>query len=147
MGRPDGEPDAIEERRSIVADRLINGWTAPRIAKELGHHHSTIYEDIAAIRDQWAENQTHSYGEWVARELERLDYLESKIAHRIDTGDTNAIQIGLRIQERRAKYLALDSPTRVVIEDALSAEIRELAEQVGQLDNPIVREIVSGNQS
>lgn len=147
MGHPPTKADEVEQRRSIVADRLINGWSGRRIAQELGVTHTTIQGDIAAIRSQWAENQTHSYAEWVARELERLDYLESKIAHRIDTGDTNAIQIGLRIQERRAKYLALDSPTRVVIEDALSAEIRELAEQVGQLDNPLVREIVSGIQS
>jgi hypothetical protein len=146
MGHPATKPDEIEERRSIVADLLINGWTAPRIARHMNMHHQTIYNDIEAIRNQWAKNQTHSYGEWVARELERIDYLESKLAHRIDTGDVAAINAAKGLQERRAKYLALDQPTHLIIEDELSAEIRELASQLGQLDNPIVREIVSGNQ-
>lgn len=147
MGRPDGEADAIEQRRSIVADRLINGWSARRIAKELGVHHNTIDGDIIAIRAEWTKNQTRKYDEWVAQALEDLDYLRSKIAHRIDTGDLNAGALALRYDERRAKYLALDQPTRLVIEDALSAEIRELAEQVGALDNPVVREILGGDES
>lgn len=144
MARPVGvTPDSIEERRTVVADLLINGWTAPRIARHMGVHHSTIYDDITAVRDQWAQNQTHSYGEWVARELERVDYLESKLAHRIDTGDVAAINAAKGLQERRAKYLALDQPTRVVIDDTQMSGLKELAEQLGVLDRPAVREVLA----
>lgn len=139
--------DAIAERRTIVADLLVNGWTAPKIAKHLGMHHSTIYEDIAAVRAQWKINQTHSYDEWVQRELEALDHMEAKIAHRIDTGDTQAVQARLRIQERRAKYLALDAPTRVIVEDSMTAEIRELAAQLGVEDAPVIRELLDAENA
>lgn len=145
MGHPPEETDAIEQRRSTVADFMLNGWSAPKIAKHLGVHHETIYRDITAIRAQWAENQTHSYNEWVHRELQRLDYLEEKLDPRLSTGDPAALQVALRIQERRSKYLALDAPTRIVIDDGLTAEIRELAEQVGALDSPVVQEILNAH--
>lgn len=142
MGHPTGTDDAIEQRRSIVADLLVNGWNAPKIAKHLSVDPKTVYNDIAAIRTQWKENQTHSYDEWVQAELEALSHMEAKIAHRIDTGDLTAVQTRLKIMERRAKYTALDQPTRFVIDDGLTAEIRDLAEQVGQIDSPAVRAIL-----
>lgn len=135
--------DEIEARRSIVADLLLNGWTAPAIARHVTVHHSTIYDDIEAIREQWKVNQTHKYDQWVAGELQTLSHMESKIAHRIDTGDLNAVTARLKIMERRAKMLGLDSPTRFVIEDSITAEIRELAEQLGMTDAPAVREILA----
>lgn len=141
------QEDAIELRRSIVADLMLNGWSAPKIAKHVGVVHQTIYTDIKAIRDQWAKNQTHSYDEWVQAELEALTDMEAKIAHRIDTGDLQAVQTRLKIQERRAKYLGLDSPTRFVIDDGLTAEIRELAEQVGMTELPAVRAILDAHTS
>lgn len=136
------QQDALAARRSIVADLLLNGWSGPAIAKHVGVHHDTVYEDIKAIRAQWAENQTHSYEEWVQRELQALDDLEAKIAHRIDTGDLQAVQTKLKIQERRTKYLGLDSPTRFVIDDGLTDEIRKLAEEVGMTDSPAVQAII-----
>lgn len=151
MGRPPGTDAEIEaareERRVIVADLLVNGWTAPKIARHIGAHHSTVYEDIAAVRAMWKENQTQPYDVWVTRELEALDHMEAKIAHRIDMGDVQAIQVRLRIQERRAKYLALDQPTRVIIDDGLTAEIRELAEQVGMTELPAVRAVIGASNS
>lgn len=140
-------PESIEERRTKVAELLINGYSGNKIAHQLGVHHSTIYDDIAAIRELWRQNQTHPYDVWVTRELERLDYLEEKLSLRLDRGDPAALQVALRIQERRAKYLALDQPTRVIIDDGLTAEIRELAEQLGQMDSPVVKEILSAGNS
>lgn len=139
--------DAVEQRRTIVADLTLNGWSGPQIAQRLGVHHSTVYDDLTAIRDQWKLNQTQPYDAWVTRELQRLDYLEEKLAPRLDRGDPQAIQTALRIQERRAKYLGLDSPTRFVIDDGLTAEIRELAEQVGMTELPAVRAILDAHTS
>jgi hypothetical protein len=151
MGRPPGTDAEIEaareERRVKVAELLINGYSARKIATQLGVHHSTVNDDIAAVRAQWAENQTHSYQTWVARELQRLDYLEEKLSLRLDRGDPAALQVALRIQERRAKYLALDQPTRVIIDDGLTAEIRELAEQVGMTELPAVRAVLGASNS
>lgn len=151
MGRPTGTDAEIEaareERRVIVADLLVNGWNAPKIARHLSVHPSTIYDDIAAVREQWAKNQTRSYDEWVKGELQALDHMEAKIAHRIDTGDLNAVQTRLRIMERRAKLVALDQPTRIVIDDGLTAEIRDLAEQLGMVDAPAVQEIIGASNS
>ena len=141
-----GNMDDIEQRRSTVADLLVNGWSASKIAEHVGVHRDTVYEDIKAIRAMWAENQTHSYDEWVHAELEALAHMEAKIAHRIDTGDPQAIAVRLRIQDRRSKYLALDAPTRVIVEDSMTAEIRELAAQLGVEDAPMVRELLDADQ-
>lgn len=146
MARPPGvTPEEIEERRVKVARLLVNGWSGNAISRQLNVHHSTVYDDIAAIRDEWKKNQTQPYEVWVARELESLDHLEQAISHRLDSGDPQAIQAALRIKERRAKYLGLDTPTRYIVEDSLTAEIRELAEQIGMTDSPAVRAILDAN--
>lgn len=140
-----GTKDEVAARRTIVAGLTLNGWSGPKIADRLDVHHSTVYDDLEAIRAEWAKNQTHTYDEWVQRELQRLDYLEEKLAPRLDGGDPQALQVAIRIQERRTKYLGLDSPTRFIVDDGLTAEIRELAEQVGMGDSPAVRAILDAN--
>lgn len=148
MARPPGvTPEDIELRRVKVSDLLVNGWSARGIARQLNVHHSTICDDIAAIREQWKINQTQPYETWVTRELESLDNLERLLSPRLDRGDPQAIQAALRIKERRAKYVGLDTPTRFIVEDSLTAEIRELAEQVGMSDTPAVRAILDANTS
>lgn len=144
MGQPLRKPEQIESRRTHVADLYLNGWNITRIAKHLNVDRKTIHTDVKAIRQQWVENQIQSYAERVAKELEYTDHLAASIAHRVDTGDPNAIAVGLRILERRAKYLALDAPTRVVIDDQRLAGLRELAEKLGVLDAPEVKELFSG---
>lgn len=147
MGRPPGTDREIEaareERRVIVADLYLNKWSPNKIATHIGVHHSTIDEDIKAIRARWIANQTQSYEERVASELEECDNLRAKLAHRIDTGDINAIMAALKILERRAKYLALDSPTRLVVNEAMTSELRELAERLNVTDDPKIRELLS----
>lgn len=146
MGRTPGvTTEDIEQRRVKVAQLLVSGYSGNAIARQLGLHHSTIYADIEAVRDEWKKNQTQPYDVWVARELESLDAMERALSPRLDSGDPTAIQAGLRIKERRAKYLGLDQPTRYVIDDGLTAEIRELAEQVGDLDSPAVRAILDAH--
>jgi transposase len=70
MGVAPTKPDEIEQRRSLVADLYLNKWSARAIAKHMGVHHSTICDDITAIRKQWVENQRQSYEERIASELE-----------------------------------------------------------------------------
>jgi transposase len=143
MGVAPTKPDEIEQRRSLVADLYLNKWSARAIAKHMGVHHTTICDDITAIRKQWVENQRQSYEERIASELEECDYLRKAIAHRVDTGDTNAILASLQILNRRAKYLNLDSPQRVVITSEELDGLREVAERVGVIDDPQVRELLA----
>lgn len=142
MGQAARKPDQVEERRSHIADLYLNGWNITRIARHINVSRETVHQDIKAIRRQWAENQTQSYGDRVAKELEYTDHLAASIAHRVDTGDAAAIQVALKIQERRAKYLALDAPTRVVVDDQRLNGLRALAEQLGVLDAPEVLELL-----
>lgn len=143
MGQAERKPDQVEERRSSVADLYLNGWQITRIARHLHVSRETIYQDIAAIRQEWVQNQTQSYGERVAKELEYTDHLAASIAHRVDTGDPNAIAVGLRIQERRAKYLALDAPTRVIVDDSRIQGLLEVAQKLGIAELPEVKEILA----
>lgn len=143
MGQSPVKPDEIEHRRSLVADLYLNKWSARKIAKHMGVSHQTICDDIKAIRAQWIENQAQSYAERVATELEECDHLREVIAHRIDTGDTNAVLAALQILNRRAKYLDLDAPNRVVVTQTELDGLREVAERVGVIDDPQVRELLA----
>ena len=49
-------------------------------------------------------------------ELDRLDVALDALADRIEQGDDRAVATMLRIQERRAKLLGLDSPDRQQVE-------------------------------
>lgn len=57
-------------------------------------------------------------------ELDRLDTMQAGIWNRVRRGDIHAIDRALRIQERRAKFMGLDSPTRV--------DLGPLADQVAR---------------
>lgn len=150
MGRPPGNDLEVEasaeERRITVADLYLNKWSARRIANHIGVHHTTVLEDIKTIRARWIAEQTQSYDERVASELAECDHLRAALAHRIDTGDIQAVLAALRILERRAKYLALDSPTRVVVDPAMTEELKALAEKLNVTDDPEIRELLrAGN--
>lgn len=147
MGRPPGTnlevEAAAEERRIHVADLYLNKWSARRIARHLGVDHTTILKDIKTIRARWIAEQTQSYEERVASELEECDHLRAAISHRIDTGDIQAVLAALQILNRRAKYLALDTPTRLVVDDGMADELKQLAEQAGMTDAPGIKELLA----
>jgi hypothetical protein len=108
------------------------GLTWDLIAKQVGYKHGSsaqdayvrasqriVRDDIEAIRKM---------------EEDRLDMAQASIWSKVMQGDIPAINSFLRIQERRAKLLGLDQPTRQQIEvtqydgDTIDTEVRRLVE-------------------
>ena len=61
-----------------------------------------------------------------ALELERLDAMLLALWRRVQNGDERAIDRALKIEERRAKRLGLDTPIRTVTLDDIDREIARL---------------------
>lgn len=112
-------------QRQREALRLFNeGLQQFEIAAELGVSGATISRDLGFIREQTLEATKQERLEWLARELSKLDMDEADLRYELRGRDNpdmrpklrERLQIRdriLRIQERRAKLLGLDSPSQL----------------------------------
>jgi hypothetical protein len=108
-----GTPAALEERRAKVAEFMLARWSYRRIAADLGVGYGTVERDAAAIKAEWRARRAEAIDELIAGELARLDTAEAAIWGDVAGGSFGAIDRLLSIQERRAKLLGLDAPTKV----------------------------------
>ena len=152
----DREAQALELRR--------NGASYPQIADRLGISVSTAWEAVHRVLDRTAQEAA---GDVRKLELERLDQLQiaalavlrrthpvvqaGKIVYSgsgdaaqplIDDGPTlAAIRTLLDIQQRRARLLGLDAPTKVEAKvltmDVMDARVQELEAELAALDATI----------
>ncbi len=162
---PDGRfaPNIDTATRDADAARLrARGLSYPEIARQLGYaSHSSA---LAAARRAMAATVAEPAAEVRAYEVERLNNLERAALEVLERrhvtvshgkviyhgeGDAReplyddgpvlqAIDRLLRIQERRAKLLGLDAPTRmqVVTIDAVDAEIARLTAELAAQPGP-----------
>lgn len=109
--------DAVELRRK--------GWSFERIAKEVGVSISTAHRYITSELEKVAAETAEAAEQVRQLELERLDRALAAVFQRVDDGDDKAIATMLRLQERRAKLLGLDTPDRheVTVSDMSPDEI------------------------
>lgn len=148
--------DTAQRRRQAI-DMRMAGHSYQRIADELGYtSRGAACQDITRALEQAVAEQVISVEAYREEELQRLDALLTEawavlkrdhltVSHGkvvyddstgkpiLDDGPTlAAIDRILKIQERRAKYLGLDAPTRVeaITVDAIDAEIARLAAEL-----------------
>lgn len=69
---------SAKERRVIVADMYLTGYSQPQIAEELGISQPTVSRDLTAIRKQWQREAVDSFDIVQKRELARIDKIESE---------------------------------------------------------------------
>ena len=109
-------------RQSIVvrqkgqqAIRLrLSGATIAQIATQLGYaSEAGAYKAIMRELEQTAQDQGESSEAVRQLELKRLDQMQFPIWNQVVTGDQQAINTALRIQERRASLLGLDAPKQI----------------------------------
>lgn len=111
----------IEERRAQVAHLLTSHHTYREMAHQLSVSHSTIGEDVKVIRERWRERACSDYADLLAEELAKLDQLEREVLPKALSGGPNddvnlsAVDRVLTIQDRRARMLGLDAPSRVEV--------------------------------
>lgn len=145
------------ERRTRAIALKVAGVPYDTIAQQLGYaSRGAACTDIDRALKQRRRDLDVRSGSAVALEIERLETMERTawavlrrthvvVSHgRVildanqqpmtdDAPTLNAIDRLLKIQERRAKLLGLDAPTRVEVltDDAIDAEIRRLADELG----------------
>jgi hypothetical protein len=80
MPVPGGAADTfrILSRRTKVAKLYLLGKTQYEIAREVGCSQGTVGNDLSALREEWLASALLDFGEAKARELARIDNLESE---------------------------------------------------------------------
>lgn len=122
----------LNERRKVALEARISGLSYQAIADKLGYSDKTLVrrDVVNGIKEIVREP-----AEEVLRiELARLDEMLAGCWEAARSGDVSAIDRAIRIQDRRAKYLGLDAPTKVhqtnsfegLDEEALKAKWKEL---------------------
>lgn len=104
------------------------GKSYPKIAEALGVSVGTAHRDVTIELARLAKECSEEAEAIRQIELERLDDALDAISDRIEQGDDRAVATMLRIQERRAKLLGLDSPDRQQVE-VTGIDPRELLAQ------------------
>ena len=125
----DGEltPAAIfsAKQRMEIVNLRVAGWSQPQIAQHYGVKQCTISNILNATIKKWNRLEKEGVEELRRMELARLDeYLRAlwpsivrtedetkKYTYRGD-GRARAVEVALKIGERRAKLLGLDAPEK-----------------------------------
>jgi hypothetical protein len=114
-GRPSraGKVDTLRREQKVMELRA-QGWTWQRIADEVGYASASATK--TAFDNAIKRTMQPIADEVRTLELERLDRFLSYLWAAIEQGDPVAIDKGLKIMDRRAKYLGLDAPIKQQVE-------------------------------
>jgi hypothetical protein len=128
---------ATAERRSKAIRLKIEGHTYTEIAEKLGYsNRASACSDIRRALEKHVIEEGLAVEAWRELELARLDVLQKAIWPEAMEGNPRAIETALKILDRRAKLLGLDSAIKleVLTIDALDAQIQRLEAELGRHD-------------
>ncbi|SHL75449.1 hypothetical protein [Streptomyces yunnanensis] len=120
---------ATAERRAKAIRMKIEGATYTQIADALGYaSRSAAHMDVKRSLERHVVEEGLAIEAWRELELARLDTLQQAIWDKAMSGDPRVIEAALKILDRRAKLLGLDSAIKleVLTVDALDAQIQRL---------------------
>ncbi|MFI5831077.1 hypothetical protein ACIA6C_28150 [Streptomyces sp. NPDC051578] len=126
---------ATAERRSKAIRLKIQGKTYTEIAELLGYDSkASACTDIKRALEKHVVEEGLAVEAWRELELARLDVLQQAIWPEAMEGSPRAIETALKILDRRAKLLGLDSAVKleVLTIDALDAQIQRLEAELGR---------------
>lgn len=105
-----------QERRLQALELRKQGKSYRAIGAALGVDHKTALTDVRTALQRLLEQERESVDELRTIELERLDALLDALwvnaTNERFRGQTRAVEMALKVMERRAKLLGLDAPTR-----------------------------------
>lgn len=136
-------------RRAKVAELLLKGWKQEEVANFLKVAIGTITSDIAWVRQEWARERVENADLYVRQEVDKLENDEYDIRRRIRALPDNSMELALkaythilRIMQRRAKMLGLDTPTtlKISVEQVETVVQQIIAVVVTEIDDPEKRE-------
>ncbi|MFK0045525.1 hypothetical protein ACIQU4_15630 [Streptomyces sp. NPDC090741] len=125
------------ERRAKAIRMKINGHSYTEIAEQLGYSsRGSASSDVRRALEKHVIEEGLAVEAWRELELARLDILQKAIWNKAMDGDPRAIETALKILDRRAKLLGLDSAIKleVLTIDALDQQIQRLEAELGRND-------------
>lgn len=105
-----GQEVDIAVRKDRIMDLRASGWSYRAIAKEMNCSVGTVFNDYTAAMDELRESTRESADQIRSMELQRLDRMLLALEPEAMAGSPKCIEVSLKISERRAKLLGLDSP-------------------------------------
>lgn len=122
-------PETIAREADVLRLRL-EGFTFDAIAKQVGLGSPSAAHD--AYTRAMKRTLQPAADEIREAELARLDAIQTRMWERMEAGELKAAEIILKVLDRRAKYLGLDSPLKVQSEvttyaSDIDAEVARLA--------------------
>lgn len=97
-------------KRSQALKLASEGRSFEEIAQEVGFTHRGSAH--RAVYKALAEHEAEDARELRAMEMARLDYMLSRIWHRIEEGDVQAISTAIRISDLRCRITGIYGPGR-----------------------------------
>lgn len=114
------EQDRLDGRTGRVWQMYIRMQTQQAIADELGISQSRVSKIIAEVR---ASIPQQTREEIVQERVEQLRTIGTRVFEAAEDGDPQAINAFLKIQEREAKLLGLDSAIKQEVDATVRYEI------------------------
>lgn len=111
-----------ELRRRKVAANLLAGLSYRQMAEALGVSIGTIAADVRTIIDHWRKEQVQDVDSWMQVQLRRLDTILNAIWTRVLEGDLKAAETALKVIERQAKLLGMETQHVEIVDWRKEAE-------------------------
>jgi len=120
----------VEQRRTAVAELLLArpGVTVRQVARHFNVSVGTAYNDIRAVREEWAERRLHAYESRLVEDLVRTDVAIAGIWDAVRAGKGWAIDRLCSLIEQRMKLLGLNQTRHEVdVGDVLAKYLERIA--------------------
>lgn len=146
----------ILQRRSIVAELYLKGWTQVDIVRHVDVRQPTISSDLATLHRQWRESSPRDFDAIREAQLQKLDHLEreawaaygrsagtrnrkrlvardgvkiSEIEQWEETGDRRYLRIVQDCIAKRCELLDMKAPLRMNLRVSRDTDMRELSNE------------------
>lgn len=107
------DEDRISKRQEQVITLRVGGATVRAIAKQLGISVGLAHSDLATVMQETVDKTKAQADIERGVSLERIEKAIALCMNLIDSGDASATDKLTRLEDRRAKLLGLDAPTKV----------------------------------
>ncbi len=107
------EKEQTEIRKLKSFQLRLEGKSYREIGRLQDISEAQAHRDVAQVLQSTLDNNKEDIEQLRQIEVERLDNYLDSIDWKKNVGDYKAIELSLKIQDRRAKLLGLDAPTKV----------------------------------
>ena len=107
------EKEQIAIRKLKSFDLRLDGKSYRKIGEEQNISEAQAHRDVTEILRSTMADHKEEIEEQRQIEIERLDDYLNSLEWKKNYGDYKAVELSLKIQDRRAKLLGLDAPAKV----------------------------------